>query len=142
MYKYLSSLLLSLFFFSCSGDTLPKIEVKTLEGKRVYLSQYKGKKVLLYVWSKTCAGHSKDLGLLSEIANKRKDYLVISYAVAMEIEDVRESYRQLGIRDNFLTLVDTEVKFNDYFPITFLPSTYIFDEKGKFVKAYQGLYVP
>ncbi|MFN7064664.1 MAG: TlpA family protein disulfide reductase [Aquificaceae bacterium] len=142
MYRYFLLLLLSLFLISCSSDSLPKIKVKTLDNRGVYLSDYKGRRVLLYVWSKTCAGHSKDLALLSEMAEKKRDYLIISYAVAMEPQDVIRSYKDLGIRDNFLTLVDTEVKFNDHFPITFLPSSYIFDERGRFIKAYQGLHIP
>jgi len=141
VFKYLL-LLLSLLFISCSKDTLPKIEVKTIEGKKVYLSDYKGKKVLLYVWSRTCAGHSKDLGRLNQITEERKDYIITSYAIAMEVEDVIKSYKDIGIEPKFITLIDTEVRFNDYFPITFLPSTYLFDEKGKLIKSYPGLYVP
>lgn len=135
-------LFLSLLLLSCSGDTLPKIEVKTLEGKRVYLSDYRGKKVLLYVWSRTCAGHSKDLGRLNQLTEEKRDYTIISYAVAMDIQDVISSYKELKLEPRFITLVDTEVRLNDSFPITFLPSTYIFDEKGRFIRSYPGLYVP
>ncbi|MFN4319315.1 MAG: TlpA family protein disulfide reductase [Aquificaceae bacterium] len=135
-------LFLSLLLISCSGDTLPKIEVKTLEGKRVYLSDYRGKKVLLYVWSRTCAGHSKDLGRLNQLTEEKRDYTIISYAVAMDIQDVISSYKELKLEPRFITLVDTEVRLNDSFPITFLPSTYIFDEKGRFIRSYPGLYVP
>ncbi|MFN3976678.1 MAG: TlpA family protein disulfide reductase [Aquificaceae bacterium] len=135
-------LFLSLLLLSCSGDTLPKIEVKTLEGKRVYLSDYRGKKVLLYVWSRTCAGHSKDLGRLNQLTEEKRDYTIISYAVAMDVQDVISSYKELKLEPRFITLVDTEVRLNDSFPITFLPSTYIFDEKGRFIRSYPGLYVP
>ncbi|MCS7307870.1 MAG: TlpA family protein disulfide reductase [Aquificaceae bacterium] len=138
MFKFLFVFLLLL---SCAGDRLPKLPVKTLDNRTVYLSDYKGRKLLLYVWSRTCAGHSRDLRELSKLA-QNKDYMVISYALAMTPEDVIKSYRELGIKDNFITLVDIEVKFNDHYPITFLPSTYIFDEKGKLIKSYPGLYKP
>ncbi|QID34233.1 TlpA family protein disulfide reductase [Hydrogenobacter sp. T-8] len=135
--------LLPLFFLiSCSQETLPKIQVRTLEGKEVYLSDYKGQKILIYVWSRTCVGHSEHLRKLNDLQEKKKDHLIISYAVAMEPEDVIKSYQELDIKPRFLTLVDTEVRFNDYFPITFLPSTYIFDEKGRFVSSHPGLYIP
>ncbi|MEM2696178.1 MAG: TlpA disulfide reductase family protein, partial [Thermoproteota archaeon] len=123
----------------CSKETLPKIQVRTLEGKEVYLSDYKGQKILIYVWSRTCVGHSEHLRRLNDLQEKKKYYLIISYAVAMEPEDVKRSYKELGIKPRFLTLVDTAVKFNDYYPITFLPSTYIFDEKGRFVRSAPGL---
>lgn len=141
VFKYLAHILflLPLFLISCTGESLPKIQVRTIDGKSVYLSDYKGKRILLYVWSKTCAGHSKDLKELSRLVEEKKDYLIISYAVAMEPKDVVDSYKDLNINPRFLTLVDTEVKFNDYFPITFLPSTFVFDEKGKFIKSSPGL---
>lgn len=87
-------------------------------------------------------GHSGHLRKLNDLQEKKKDFLIISYAVAMEPEDVIKSYQELDIKPKFLTLVDTEVRFNDYFPITFLPSTYIFDEKGRFVSSHPSLYSP
>ncbi|MEN3027740.1 MAG: TlpA disulfide reductase family protein [Aquificaceae bacterium] len=140
MFKLL--LLLLFFLFSCGGDRLPRVQVRTLDNRVVYLSDYRGKDTLLYVWSKTCAGHSKDLKELNRLVEERKDFLIISYAVAMTSEDVLRSYRELGIKDNFLTLIDTEVRFNDHIPITFLPSTYLFDKKGKLLKIQPGLYIP
>lgn len=134
--------MLLLFIFSCQSGGLPRIRVETLDGKSVYLSDYRGKKLLLYVWSRTCAGHSEHLRQLNSLVEKKRDYLIISYAVAMEPEDVLKSYRELKIEPRFLTLVDTEVRFNDYFPITFLPSTYIFDERGRLIKSSPALYVP
>ena len=49
--------ILLLLVFSCSSkDTLPDIMVKDIEGREVKLSSYKGKKTVIYVWSRTCAG--------------------------------------------------------------------------------------
>ncbi len=141
MFKYLA-LFLALFLFSCSKKELPNIKVKTLDNKDVYLSQYKGKKLLMYIWSRTCVGHAEHLKELSLLAKEKKEYSIISYAVAMGVEEVIKSYEDLGIKGDFITLVDTEVKFNDYYTIVFLPSTYIFDEKGKFIASYPGLYIP
>ncbi|MCS6998213.1 MAG: TlpA family protein disulfide reductase [Aquificaceae bacterium] len=135
-------LLFLLFLLSCRAEKIPKVQVRTLDNRVVYLSDYKGRDTLLYVWSKTCAGHSKDLKELNRLVEERKEFLIISYAVAMTSEDVLKSYRELGIRDKFLTLIDTEVRFNDHLPITFLPSTYIFDKRGKLLKTHPGLYIP
>lgn len=121
--------LIPFLFISCGGDRLPKVPVRTIDDRKVYLSDYRGKPVLLYVWSRTCVGHSNDLKKLSQISEERPDYRVISYAVAMTPQEVLQNYRQLGIRDNFLTLVDTEVRLNDHLPINFLPSTFIFDRR-------------
>lgn len=117
---------------------MPPIKVKTLEGKDFYLPELRGTKTLVYVWSRTCAGHSRDLKLLNSIQEKGT-YKVVSYAVAMEPKDVMASYQELGIKPKFLTLVDTEVRFNEYFSITFLPSTYLFDQKGRLTGSYAGL---
>jgi peroxiredoxin len=133
-------LILIFLLLSCSSkDMLPDISVKNLKGEEVKLSSYKGQKTLIYVWSRTCAGHTKDLKKLSMLVNQYPYYRIISYAVAMDVKDVEQSYQQIGINPNFVTLVDPSVKFNDYFPITFLPSTYLFDSKGKLVASYAGL---
>jgi peroxiredoxin len=132
-------ILLFIILLSCSAkDTLPDITVKDIDGKSVNLGSYKNQKLVLYIWSRTCAGHTKDLKRLGDLAKMYPNYKIVSYAVAMETVDVVESYKQLGITPNFPTLVDTAVKFNDYFPITFLPSTYIFD-RGKLIASYAGL---
>jgi peroxiredoxin len=128
-----------LLLFSCTQDSLPRIKVKELGGRSLYLTELKGKKTLIYVWSRTCAGHSKDLRELNKMVGERRDYRIVSYAVAMEEEDVKKSYKELGIEPKFITLVDTEVKLGEYFPITFLPSTYLFDERGRLVKSVPGL---
>ncbi|MCS6957692.1 MAG: TlpA disulfide reductase family protein [Aquificaceae bacterium] len=141
MFKVL--LLLLLFAVSCSGDRLPKVPVKTLDNRTVYLSEFKGRPLVIYVWSRTCAGHVRDLKELERLSKEHKDYLFISYAVGMEPQEVEESYRKLNISaEGFITLVDTPVRFNDYFSITFLPSTYFFDSKGRFLRSYPGLAYP
>ena len=130
------------FFFalSCSQkQTIPPVKLQTLEGKQLSLKELKGKKVVIYVWSRTCVGHAKDLKLLNEISKKRKDLYVLSYAVAMVKEDVIKSYKEIGIKPDFITVLDPEVKFNEYYRIVFLPSTFIFDEKGVFIGSYPGL---
>ena len=129
-----------LLFVSCTQrEVIPPLFLETLDGSKVSLNQFKGKKILIYVWSRTCAGHSEQLKLLNELSEKRKDLYIISYAVAMVREDVVKSYRDIGISPKFLTVLDPEVKFNEYYRIVFLPSTYLFDERGKFIKAYPGL---
>jgi len=136
----LIGLFLILLFVSCTQrEVIPPLSLETLDGSKVSLNQLKGKKVVLYVWSRTCAGHSEQLKLLNELSEKRKDLYIISYAIAMVREDVIKSYRDIGISPKFLTVLDPEVKFNEYYRIVFLPSTYLFDERGRFIRAYPGL---
>jgi len=131
---------LTLLFVSCTQrEVIPPLSLETLDGSKVSLNQFKGKKIILYVWSRTCAGHSEQLKLLNELSEKRKDLYIISYAVAMLQEDMIKSYRDIGISPKFLTVLDPEVKFNEYYRIVFLTSTYLFDERGRFTKAYPGL---
>lgn len=131
---------LLLLTFSCQNiPTLPDITVRDIKGEKVKLTQYKGKKTIIYVWSRTCAGHTKDLKSLNRLVEEYPSYSIISYAVAMDLKDVMASYRDLSIKPRFETLVDTSVEFNSYFPITFLPSTYVFDKDGKLLASYAGL---
>ncbi len=136
LFLFFASLLLS----SCTQkQEIPDIRVRDLEGKELSLTSLKGKPILLYVWSKTCAGHSKDLNRLNDLAKKHPNYWIVSYAVAMEPKDVKESYKELGIGPKFVTLIDTPIKFNDFYPLTYLPSSYFFDKKGVLERSSYGL---
>ncbi|MFN3813996.1 MAG: peroxiredoxin family protein [Aquificaceae bacterium] len=125
---------------SCQNtSSLPDITVRNMKGEKVKLTQYKGKETIIYVWSRTCAGHTKDLKNLNTLTQKYPSYNIISYAIAMDVKDVMVGYRDLAIKPIFETLVDTSAEFNNYFPITFLPSTYVFDKDGKLLASYAGL---
>ncbi len=140
MLKLLFLFFASFFIFSCAQkQEIPDIRVRDLEGKELSLTSLKGKPILLYVWSKTCVGHSRDLKRLNELVEKHPDYWIVSYAIAMEPKDVEESYKELGIGPKFLTLVDTPIKFNDFYPLTYLPSSYFFDKNGFLTKSSYGL---
>ncbi|ADC89182.1 alkyl hydroperoxide reductase/ Thiol specific antioxidant/ Mal allergen [Thermocrinis albus DSM 14484] len=129
-----------LFLWACSPkDSLPPVKVLDLKGRQVNLDSFRGRPVILYVWSRTCAGHATQLSLLHELAQRRKDLTVISYAIAMDPAAVSQSYLSLGLKPSFITLVDPEVKISEYYTITFLPSTFFFDERGRLVKIYAGL---
>ncbi|MCS7083863.1 MAG: TlpA family protein disulfide reductase [Aquificaceae bacterium] len=131
-----------LWLFSCK-NALPRIKVKDLSGAELYLSSLKGKPVILYVWSRTCVGHERHLKELQRIAIERKDLYVVSYAVAMEVKDVQNSYKEMGIKNpSFITLVDTPVRLNEFYTIEFLPSTFVFDSSGKLIGVKPGLSPP
>ncbi|MEN3034378.1 MAG: TlpA disulfide reductase family protein [Aquificaceae bacterium] len=125
--------------FSCQ-NALPRIKVRDLQGTELYLNSLRGKPVILYVWSRTCVGHERHLKELQRIAKERKDIYIVSYAVAMDIKDVKSSYEEMKIQNpEFITLVDTPVKLNEFYTIEFLPSTFTFDKDGKLKSIKPGL---
>ncbi len=108
------------------------MKLETLEGEKVNLRDFSGKPVLLYVWSGTCVGHTKDLKRLTEmdLGNVR----VISLAIGMEKEDVEKTYSQIGISPSYPTLLDKRIEISDHITLVFLPYTLLYDENGRLIK--------
>ena len=131
-------ILFVLFLVSCRGGGVYDLVLKDMEGRDFRLSRYEGKKFVVYVWSGTCIGHVEDLKRLSELAPKM-DVPLVSVAVMMDVEDVKEVLRENNIKPSYPVLADPKGRFADEVTLIFLPSTIIFDEEGRVVENYPKL---
>ncbi len=121
-----------LLLFSCSGNSIHDLELVDLSGKRVSLEIYKGKPLIVYVWSGTCVGHTEDLRRLVKIKPKLGGNVnLISVAVMMDEKDVREVLRKNGIEPNFPIYADPRGSFSERVTLIFLPATVGIDENGE-----------
>jgi hypothetical protein len=114
------------------GIDLPDLEVETLRGDRVNLREFKGKPLLLYIWSGTCVGHTRDLKRLADW--NLGDIRVISLAIGMEREDVEKTYSEMGVVPRYITLLDRKVRISDYITLVFLPYILMYNSDGMLVK--------
>ncbi len=132
-------LLLFLFIVSCGRDTIYDVTFIDLKGREVKIKR-EGKPLLLYVWTGTCIGHQEDMKLInrhfSELSEK---YKVVSLAVFMKPEDVKEFLKENRITPKFILLSDPEGKITNLVKLVFLPATLLFDESGKLIKNYPRL---
>ncbi len=126
-------------FLSCTQG-IHDIELSDIEGNKVYLSEYRDKPLVVYVWSGTCIGHTEDMKRLITLYPKIKDKAqLISIAVMMNPQDVKVFLKKTKIKPNYEILSDEKGKFAQRVTLVFLPATLIFDKKGKLVESYPGL---
>lgn len=78
LYSILTLLLLAPFAMALNGNekTVYDFEVKTIDGKSVSLSQYKGKKILIVNTASEC-GYTPQYADLEKLYEQKKDKLVI-----------------------------------------------------------------
>ena len=128
-----------LILFSCSERNIYNTKFLNLKGEEVLIKR--GKKTLLvYVWTGTCIGHTEDLKeLVKNYDSISRKYRVISVAVFMKPEDVKEFLKENKIKTQFPMLSDPKGNLSDVVKLVFLPSTIIFNEEGKPVKIYPRL---
>lgn len=120
----------------------PDFSLRTLEGKQVSLSQYRGKKVILNFWASWCTPCKVELPHLQEIWAKYKDgneVMVLTVAGSESVESEIRSYIDSKGYTFPVCLDATESTFNRY-DLTTIPKTYFIDKNGIIKKIQQGMF--
>ncbi|MGE1165042.1 TlpA disulfide reductase family protein [Peribacillus simplex] len=113
------------------GAKAPDFNLKTLDGKQVELSDYKGKKVMLNFWATWCPPCKKEMPDMEKYTQQAGDDVVV-LAVNIDPEnDVKSFVNNNGI--TFTIPLDSQsakTPVNDLYNISFIPTTYFIDKKG------------
>ncbi len=116
----------------------PEFDVETIHGKRLKLSDLRGKVVVLDFWSITCGPCIMANQHLQQMHEKyRKMDLEI---VGMSVDPVQkqvENFLETYPVDYTIALATNKV-IRDYGGTFSLPETYIIDRNGKIVRKYEG----
>ncbi len=132
-------LVLFLMLSSCT-ESVHEVKLRDTSGRSVPLSQFRGKPLVVYVWSGTCIGHTEDLRELVKLYPKvRERAELISVAVMMSPGDVESFLRRVKLDPDYPILADEKGEFAQKVTLVFLPATLIFDEEGRLVESYPGL---
>ncbi len=133
-------LFILLFILSCSESGVYDTELYNLNGRTLNLEKFRGKRLIVYVWSGTCIGHTEDLRRLTALYPKIKEKIeLISVAVMMDKDDVQTVLAQNKIEPNYPVYADPKGNFAGKVTLIFLPATLLIDEKGKVIKNYPRL---
>lgn len=120
---------LSLISFSVQAEEF-QFRFEDSEGKIHRLSDYKGKWVLVNFWATWCPPCLEEIPDLISLYKERNDVMIIG--VAMDYDDkqtVMKFAEALSV--NYpIVLGDREIA-SQLDELTMLPSTYLFDPKGK-----------
>lgn len=112
--------------------------LKDMDGKAHSLSAYKGKWVLVNFWATWCPPCLEEIPDLIVLHEKRKDLAVIGIAVDFESEKEVRRFVDDNLMSYPVVLGDERV-VKQFGRAEILPTTYIYDPNGKFVKMQRGL---
>ncbi len=136
MFKLLLFLTL-VISLSCSEGDIYSVQLETLEGRKTTLSEYEGKRILLYLWTGTCLGHVNDMRDIN--AFKEEISLpVVSVALMMRPEDIKEVLEKNRLTPYFPIYADPKGRMADLITLEFLPTTVLISEEGRVIRMIPG----
>ena len=122
------------------GQQAPDFELETLDGKKVKLSDYRGKAVLLNFWATWCQPCKIEMPWLIEFQNKYRDQGFEIVGVAMEDTEkpkIESFLKEMKV--NYVVLLGKESVGEQYGGVVGLPTTFYIGRDGTIVEQHAGL---
>lgn len=124
------------------GSKAPDFTLKTLDGKDISLSQFRGKKVILNFWASWCTPCKVELPHLQATWEKYRDsgdVILVTVAGSQSEEALIRSHIQSS-GYTFIVLLDpSDSAFNRY-QIVSIPRTFFIDKGGTIRRIQQGMF--
>lgn len=113
----------------------PDFTLPNLDGKKVSLSDYRGKVVILNIWSKTCPPCLEEMPSLAQLGHSlkgRDDIVLLTITTDESAEDARSTLQSiLGTEAPFEVLIDPDTEVvADKFGTKLFPETWFIDGQG------------
>lgn len=124
-----------------AGPSAPDFSLPTLDGKKVRLSDYKGKVVLIDFWSTTCDPCMVEMPHLVELYKKNKDKGLVVLAVSLDGPESRAQVSAMAHDKEmiFPVLLDEETSVvAKYNPKKEMPFAVVVDRSGSVVHKRGG----
>lgn len=122
------------------GVVAPDFSLKSLDGKDVHLSDFKGKAVLLNFWATYCQPCKIEMPWFAELQKRYAPEGLEVIGVAMDDvgpDTIKKFASDLGV--NYPILIGKESVADLYGGMQFLPTTFYIDRQGKIVDRVFGL---
>jgi cytochrome c biogenesis protein CcmG/thiol:disulfide interchange protein DsbE len=123
-----------------SADKAPDFALKSVDGKTVRLSDYKGKVVIIDFWATWCPPCRKGIPDLISIQKEfKKKVVVIGISLDAEktLKDVPGFIKEYKI--NYPIVYGDDKVVADYGGIQGIPTAFVIDKKGNVVDKHVGL---
>jgi len=129
----LLSFILASATFAASKNNIKNFTGKTIQGKQIMLSDFKGKVVLLDFWASWCYPCRKEMPQLVKLYRKHKKdgFIIIGVNIDDHSENMKKFLNKLFPQPDFPIVWDSDKKIPAEFDIMSMPTTIVFDKTGK-----------
>jgi peroxiredoxin len=115
--------------------TIPDFELPDLDGKPVKISDFRGRVVILNLWTKTCRPCLEEMPSLADLAKvleRHPEIQLLTITTDESAEDARDTLRSvLGANVRLATLVDSQSKVvRELLGTRLFPETWFIDPNG------------
>jgi len=123
---------------TASGNFAPDFTVTDIDGRKLTLSDYKGKVVLLDFWATWCAPCREEIPHFVEMQAKYgpRGFQVIGISMDDDAKPVREFYQQYKL--NYPVAVGDDKLAERFGGMLGLPVNFIIDREGRIHAKYTG----
>ena len=122
------------------GAPAPDFELASLDGRKVKLSDYRGKAVLLNFWATWCSPCKVEMPWFVDLQKKYGNDGLVVLGVAMDDSDnakIAQFASEMGV--NYPILLGTDKVSDQYGNVQFLPTTFYIDREGRIIGKGTGL---
>jgi len=122
------------------GVRAPDFTLSSLDGRKVKLSDFRGKVVLLNFWATWCPPCKVEMPWLEDLQNQYGKNGLVVLGVAMDDSEpatIAKFASELGV--NYQVLLGTDQVSDDYGDVQYLPTTFYINRDGAIVDKMTGL---
>lgn len=133
-----------------SRKPAPTFQLATEDGKKIQLSDYRGKVVLLNFWATDCGGCVLEIPSFIEIEKAYKDKGFTAVGISMDIsyEGLKDANEAWGRVRPFTakhgvnyTIAMGDEAISKAYALNAFPATYLIDKSGNIAVAYVGVII-
>ncbi|PCI44628.1 MAG: redoxin [Moraxellaceae bacterium] len=140
----ISTLMLIMVFFSGLSvakeinQPAPNFTLKSLSGKNLKLSEFRGQVILLNFWASWCGPCRQEMPVLEEIHNRYKDlgFTVLGVNVDEDSEKAKQLLKDIPV--SFPVLLDIQNHTSELYHLEAMPTTILIDRDGTMRYLHKG----
>jgi len=146
-FKLISRYLLIVIFFGANASfsyaaklngKAPNFTLKSMTGKNLKLSEYRGQVVMINFWASWCAPCRQEMPLLEDLYKKYQSLGFTLLGVNVEQNSNKAKTLLRNIKVSFPILFDNKNKVSKLYKVSAMPTTVIIDRDGNLRYLHQG----